>query len=195
MLHRLLLVLSIGVITLLTACGGAAQNTPAATTASQMSGMEHDMAQMSQSDLPYDALFIDSMIVHHQGAIDMANQALKEAAKAEIKTLAEKIIKSQTAEINQMKAWRQAWYPDLTETGGMGMAMGTMEVSDDTTKPFDQRFIEAMIPHHEGAIGMAEDAQQKAQHQEIKLLADTIIDAQAAEIAEMKQWLNDWYGQ
>ena len=195
MLHRLLLVLSTGVIILLAACGGAAQNTPAATTASQMSGMEHDMAQMSQSDLPYDALFIDSMIVHHQGAIDMANQALKEAAKAEIKTLAEKIIKSQTAEINQMKAWRQAWYPDLTETGGMGMAMGTMEVSDDTTKPFDQRFIEAMIPHHEGAIGMAEDAQQKAQHQEIKLLADTIIDAQAAEIAEMKQWLNDWYGQ
>jgi uncharacterized protein (DUF305 family) len=160
-----------------------------------MSGIEHDMSQIPQHDLPYDALFIDSMIIHHQGAVDMANQALKEAAKAEIKTLAEKIIKSQTAEINQMKAWRQAWYPDLTETGGMGMAMGTMEVNDDTTKPFDQRFIEAMIPHHEGAIGMAEDAQQKAQHQEIKLLADTIIDAQAAEIAEMKQWLNDWYGQ
>lgn len=172
----------------LAACGGVPQSTPA----SQMSGMEHDMPQ---SDLPYDALFVDSMIVHHQGAIDMANQALNEASKAEIKTLAENIIKTQTAEINQLKEWRQAWYPDLAETKGMGMAMGAMAVSDDTARPFDQRFIEAMIPHHEGAISMAGDAQQKAQHEEIKRLADTIIAAQTAEITEMKQWLKDWYGQ
>jgi uncharacterized protein (DUF305 family) len=190
--QRLILILSLGLITLLAACAGASQTTaPAASD--QNSGMEHNMSD--QSDAPYDALFIDSMIVHHQGAIDMANQALKEATKPEIKTLAENIIKAQEAEIAQMKEWRQAWYSDLAETAGMEMDMGTMEVSTDTSRPFDQRFIEAMIPHHEGAIGMAKDAQQKAEHQEIKKLADAIITAQEAEIAQMNQWLKDWYGQ
>ena len=42
---------------------------------------------------------------------------------------------------------------------------------------------------------MAKDAQQKAEHEEIKKLADAIITAQDAEIAQMKQWLKDWYGQ
>jgi uncharacterized protein (DUF305 family) len=152
------------------------------------------MLQMEGSG-PYDALFIDSMIVHHQGAINMANQALKEATKPEIKTLAENIIKAQQAEIAQMQEWRKAWYSDLAETTGMGKDMGTMEVSSDASKPFDQRFIEAMIPHHEGAIGMATDAQQKAEHEEIKQLTGAIITAQEAEIAQMKQWLKDWYGQ
>lgn len=190
--QRLILILSLGLVSLLTACGGASQ-TAAPAASDQNSNMEHNMSD--QSDAPYDALFIDSMIVHHQGAIDMANQALKEATKPEIKTLAENIIKAQEAEIAQMKEWRQAWYSDLAETAGMGMDMGTMEVSTDTSRPFDQRFIEAMIPHHEGAIGMAKDAQQKAEHQEIKKLADAIITAQEAEIAQMNQWLKDWYGQ
>lgn len=205
--RRFLLILSIGLVMLLmVACGGTTQSTPptstpapAATTESQMSGQmsstEHNMSQMDQDDAPYDALFIDSMIIHHQAAIDMANQALKEATKPEIKTLAENIIKAQKAEIAQMKEWRRAWYPDLAETAGMEMNMGMMEVSSDTSKPFDQRFIEAMIPHHEGAIGMATDAQQKAKYEEIKQLAAAIITAQDAEIAQMKQWLKDWYGQ
>jgi uncharacterized protein (DUF305 family) len=125
----------------------------------------------------------------------MANQALAEAQKPEIKTLAEAIIKAQEAEITQLKAWRQAWYPDVAETQGMGMDMGDMEIADDTSKPFDQRFIEAMIPHHEGAIAMARDAQQKAEHAEIKELAKNIITAQEGEIAQMTQWKQVWFGQ
>jgi uncharacterized protein (DUF305 family) len=143
---------------------------------------------------PYDAQFIDSMIIHHQGAIDMANQALKEAEKPEIKTLAENIVKAQQSEIAQMQDWRKAWYPDLAPTGGMNMAMGEMMIGTDANKPFDQRFIEAMIPHHEGAIAMAKDAQQKAEHTEIKTLASTIITAQESEIAEMQQWSQQWFG-
>ncbi|MCQ3972081.1 MAG: DUF305 domain-containing protein [Anaerolineae bacterium] len=179
------------------ACGASQTSAPAQTTstaASQSAGMEHDMSAMPSTG-PYDALFIDSMIMHHQGAIDMANQALKEATKPEIKTLAENIIKAQEAEIKQMQDWRKAWYPNQEQTAGMGMDMGTMEISSDAGKPFDQRFIEAMIPHHQGAIGMAKDAQQKVEHEEIKKLAGEIITAQEGEITQMQQWLKDWYGQ
>lgn len=187
MLHHLRLFFIAGlVILILAACGAA--------SAEDMSGKEHDMSKMDEAG-PYDALFIDSMIMHHQGAIEMANQALEEATKPEIKAMAEAIIKAQEAEIAQMQEWRKNWYADLAPTTGMGMDMGTMEISSDSSKPFDQRFIEAMIPHHEGAIAMAKDAQQKAEHQEIKTLSGEIITAQEGEITQMQQWLKDWFGQ
>jgi uncharacterized protein (DUF305 family) len=50
-----------------------------------------------------------------------------------------------------------------------------------------------MIPHHNGAIAMAKEAQQKAEHPEIKQLADTIITAQEAEVAHMQQWQRAWF--
>jgi uncharacterized protein (DUF305 family) len=91
-----------------------------------------------------------------------------------------------------MKQWHKAWYPDLADTGGMMMDMGTMKVAEDATIPYDIRFINAMIPHHEGAIAMAKVAQEKAEHPEIKKLADDIIKAQQREIEQMKQWLSAW---
>lgn len=135
------------------------------------------------------------MIVHHQGAIGMAQQALQEATQPEIKTMAEAIIEGQQAEIDRMQSWRAAWFPDLTPIDVTGMDMGPMQVSDEAGKPFDQRFSEAMIPHHEGALAMAEDALQKAEQPEIKELAQAIINAQETEIAQMRQWRQEWFGQ
>jgi uncharacterized protein (DUF305 family) len=175
--------------------GEAAAGMPTAMPSS-MAGMDHGtMPGTGAADAPYDAQFIDSMIAHHQGAIDMAEQVLAEPeARQELKTLAENIITAQEAEIEQMRQWREAWFPDLPETQGLGMEMGDMMISDDTSIPFDQRFTQAMIAHHEGAIVMARDAQQKAERSEIRTLADNIITAQEGEIAQMRQWLNDWYG-
>lgn len=58
--------------------------------------------------VPYDALFIDSMIMHHEGAIVMARQALEAAERPEIRQLAEAIISAQQREIDEMRAWRAA---------------------------------------------------------------------------------------
>jgi uncharacterized protein (DUF305 family) len=164
-----------------------------AMTDGQMSGMDHG-AMTADPARPFDAQFIDSMIEHHQGAIEMAEQALAEAGRPELRQLAQEIIAAQTQEIEQMAAWRQQWYPDLPPTGGLDMGMGEMGISADERKPFDQRFIEAMISHHQGAIDMAQMARQRAEHQEIKTLADAIIIAQQAEIEQMRAWLEEWFG-
>jgi uncharacterized protein (DUF305 family) len=58
----------------------------------------------------FDKAFLSEMIAHHQGAIDMANAALKNAKHQEIKDLANAIISAQTKEINQMKEWQVTWY-------------------------------------------------------------------------------------
>lgn len=160
-------------------------------SATPMAGMDHGATAKT---VPYDAQFIDSMLTHHAGAIAMAKQALGQAEHPEIKQLANDIIMSQQAELKQMQDWRQQWYPDQAATGGMGMAMGDMQISSDTGMPFDQRFMVAMIPHHQSATMMARDAQTKAEHAEIKTLAANIISAQDKEITQMQAWLKAWYG-
>lgn len=167
----------------------------AATTAANTTPMGHDShspAGDATESAPFDAQFIDSMILHHQGAVEMAKQAQTEAQRPEIKQLADAIIKSQTAEIERMQTWRKAWYPDLPVTGGMSMSMGAMAVSTDTATAYDLRFIDAMVPHHESAISMAQEALSKAEHAELKTLANEIIAAQTREIDQMKQWRAAW---
>jgi len=153
-----------------------------------------DHGAMQTSTAPFDAQFIDSMIEHHRGAIAMAEEALKQSERPEIKQLAQNVITSQRQEVDQMAAWRNEWYPNVQPTGGMGMAMGDMAVSADTSLPYDKRFITAMVAHHQGAIAMAKEAQTKAEHQEIKQLADAIIKAQEAEITQLQQWNSQWFG-
>mgnify|MGYP006293797291 CR=1 FL=1 len=55
------------IVVVLAACGN---QTPAHT---DTHSMDHDMA--ATSDKPYDLLFLDSMVAHHQGAITMAQHA------------------------------------------------------------------------------------------------------------------------
>lgn len=76
----------------------------------------------------------------------------------------------------------------------MGMSMNGMSrmLEGKSGDEFDAAFIEMMIPHHQGAIDMAELAQKNAGHAEIKAMADAIIEAQQREIDQMKGWQNAW---
>ena len=57
----------------------------------------------------FDAAFLDTMIEHHQGAIDMANTALNDAGHDEIKEMADRMIGAQQEEIDRMREWQQSW--------------------------------------------------------------------------------------
>lgn len=58
----------------------------------------------------FDQAFISEMIMHHEGAVEMAKLALTNAKHQEIKDLANAIITAQNKEIADMKAWQKAWY-------------------------------------------------------------------------------------
>lgn len=165
--------------------------TGTAASAPGMEGMDHGEA--AHGSEPFDAQFIDSMSEHHRGAVAMAEQALEQAEHEELRALAAEIVAAQEAELTQMEEWRAAWYPDLPPTQGMGMEMGEMALAEDEGVPFDRRFIEAMVSHHQGAIAMAEHALAAAEHQEIRQVAEGIITAQEREIARMQEWLAAWY--
>lgn len=60
----------------------------------------------------FDEAFLHEMIMHHQGAIDMARLIETNAKHDEIKQLGKDIITAQTKEIQMMKAWQKAWMYD-----------------------------------------------------------------------------------
>ncbi len=72
----------------------------------------------------------------------------------------------------------------------MGDGMKKMEAA--TGKEFDVQFLDMMTPHHAGAVVMAKEALTKAEHPEIKTLANQIIKAQEAEIKMMADWKAKW---
>ncbi len=172
------------------------------------SGMMH--MDLGPADAQYDLRFIDAMTPHHKGAVKMATDALQKSQRPEIKQLARNIIADQNREIKQMKQWRQAWYPNASDTpmaydAGMGhtMAMsheqmqGMMMNGDlgSADAQYDLRFMNMMISHHQGAIVMAQDALNKSQRPQIKRLAQSIITSQQQEIDQMKRWRQAWYQQ
>lgn len=57
----------------------------------------------------YDAAFISEMIVHHEGAVEMAKLSATNAKHDELKVLSTEIIKAQDKEIKQMKQWQKDW--------------------------------------------------------------------------------------
>lgn len=72
-----------------------------------MSGMVDSLKGKTGDD--FDKEFIKQMIVHHQGAIDMANLAKVNAKHDEIKSMADDIISAQSKEIEMMKQWQKDW--------------------------------------------------------------------------------------
>lgn len=84
-----------------------------------MEGETMDMSEMMEqmsasleglSGEAFDEAFIDEMIVHHQGAVEMAKMVLASSERLELRDLAQKIIDAQTAEIQMMEAWRAEWF-------------------------------------------------------------------------------------
>ncbi len=146
-----------------------------------------------------DERFIDAMVPHHQGAVEMAEVALENAEHREIRRLAEDIVSAQKAEIEELKRIKQEEFgtsrvPMNMEPGqmeGMGMTADPQALADE--EPFDEAFIGAMIPHHRSAIQMANVALEKSDNPRIVELAGEIVEAQEREISQMQTWRNEWY--
>ena len=70
-----------------------------------------------------------------------------------------------------------------------GMGRMNKEMNVPMTGDADRDFVTMMIPHHQGAIDMAETELRYGKDPAIRKLAKDIIAAQKSEIAEMKTWL------
>jgi uncharacterized protein (DUF305 family) len=181
------LVLVLSAVALAAGCGGDDDAGPAGGGETASSGQ-----------VPFDQAFIDAMVPHHREAIEMAKAAqARGLTQPDLEDIAADIVSSQQREIDQMLEWREQWFGSrqvgavLPEVLGvpedeLGMKHGS---ADDvgSAADVDAKFAEMMIPHHEGAIAMAEAAKERADHEEIRDLADAIIEAQEREIGIMEK--------
>jgi uncharacterized protein (DUF305 family) len=146
-----------------------------------------------------DRAFVAEMIPHHRSAVEMAEIAERRSKRTEIKELAQAIIATQNAEIDKLQRLDQRLADAGVETGELGMAAHEMGTDMDTAglreaEPFDREFIDAMIPHHQGAIRMAQMQLEQGENREVGRLAEAIVQAQSAEIDQMNEWRVDWFG-
>jgi uncharacterized protein (DUF305 family) len=165
-----------------------------------------DQPTVAAGQVPYDRAFIDAMVPHHEAAIEMAREA-KDAglSEPELIKIADDIIATQQAEIDQMLQWRRQWFgseerePETAalEVLGLSPAEAGMEHSATdlaAAENVNQAFAGMMIGHHTGAIRMAELAKEKAGHDELKTLAGDIIASQQREIEIIEAYFMGAHG-
>ncbi|MEU6702104.1 DUF305 domain-containing protein [Pseudonocardia sp. NPDC046786] len=202
----------------LSACGGAepAGSAPPAAPAAAPTSAAAPGAAVSTEHNQADVAFAQGMIPHHQQAVEMSKLATDRAGSDDVRGLATEIEQAQGPEIAQMRAFLTTWgapasggMPGMDQgsmsgmdhggmsQGGMGQGgmagmmtpdqMRQLEQADGAA--FDRMFLEMMIAHHEGAVQMAQTELADGNNPEAKTLAQQIIDAQQAEIGQMRQLL------
>ena len=68
-----------------------------------------------------------------------------------------------------------------------GMDLGVAD------RRFDQRYLNAMIAHHTGAMLLAQQLKQNTTRPELQTLANTILTEEPAAIDELYAWKKSWY--
>jgi uncharacterized protein (DUF305 family) len=148
----------------------------------------------SSSAINFEIRFMQDMIDHHMMAVMTAEICLDAAVHEELVATCQEIIATQTQEIETMQAWLSDWY-GITYAPMMnrGMMKEVERLEELEGAEFEIAFMEMMIRHHEGAIKEASRCTKKAYHADLLAMCEDIIQAQAAEIAQMENWLCEWY--
>ena len=109
------------------------------------------------------------------------------------------MISSQQEEIDKMSGWLKSWYNAsakevANEAANKEMEMHMSMFSGKRDADFDKAFLEMMPKHHHVAVEMAEQAEKKATHPELKEFAAKLVKDQEQEMKQMKEWGQAWFG-
>lgn len=171
---------------------------------SMQTGTRHMQVLDKAQGAAFDTNYMSMMIVHHQGAIKMAELELRNGKRADVKAAAQKIIDDQKKEIDELTGLLRRYYgaaPGKFATDVMTADMKPMmDAAGTSMAPMagmqmnaDRAFLQMMIPHHQSAIAMSETALTKAARPEVKRFAQKVIDAQTTEIKQFQDWLDAGY--
>jgi uncharacterized protein (DUF305 family) len=139
-----------------------------------------------------DQTFIQSMIPHHQEAIDTSKIIVSSTNDQDLKAFANQVIIDQTKEVDSMKSWYKALTNSDYKDNGMYMAMMS-SIKDKTGFELDKEYIKTMVLHHNGAIEMAKKILPISKSPDIKNLANSVITNQANEVSKLEGWLKNKY--
>jgi uncharacterized protein (DUF305 family) len=150
--------------------------------------------------------FLAAMAPHHESAIEMAGVASKRAAHPELRQLADTIVAVQQGEIAKianihMRLTGERLRPNADAHRQLGLSAEEAGMMHDGShavaglkraKNFDRAFIDAMVPHHQGAIRMARSVLPVSKDAELRRFAERIVTTQRREIEQMRRWRAAW---
>lgn len=153
-----------------------------------------------------EAGFARDMIVHHAQAVEMAEIVRDRTGSDEMRTLASDVALTQQGQIGQMQGWLAVWgllptrdEPAMSWMGeptegrmpGMAAPAEIQELRDASSEDADALFLELMVPHHQGALPMADAILERTDRPEVEQLARAISAAQTVEIQAMQEMLQN----
>ncbi|NJO72613.1 MAG: DUF305 domain-containing protein [Leptolyngbyaceae cyanobacterium RM1_406_9] len=149
---------------------------------------------MMQMQMASEFDYLSQMIPHHQEAIDTAEIVLERSDRPEMKAFAQEIIEVQSAEIEQMRAWLDEWYPE--QQSALSHTLMMRDLSQLQGDELDQAFLEDMIIHHHMAVMMSRMLIHHGlvEHEAVYPFAEQIATSQMNEIYQMQSWLHEWFG-
>jgi uncharacterized protein (DUF305 family) len=153
------------------------------------------LSSASGSRREFDQSFLRKMTVHHEVGVRMSLLAAEMGESEELRMLGRLMTAEQVSEIERMDRWwrscfggeiPQISHSELGAVAGMPPPGAVEELARMSGAPFEARFVDLMVPHHEGAVAMSDDAWERASDPRLRQLADQIQHAQRAQIARMK---------
>ncbi|MCW2584463.1 MAG: Lipoprotein [Klenkia sp.] len=175
----------------------------ASVALSACSSSENTAASETPTTVPADATFnaaditfAQSMIAHHEQAVSMADLVADRSTDPDVLDLADRIQAAQEPEIDTLDGWLDSWGAD-SETSGMDHSrMGGMMTEEDMSSleaasgvQFDRLWLQMMLEHHTGAVGMAQTEIDDGEDPQAIALAQDVQSSQGTEITEMEQLL------
>jgi uncharacterized protein (DUF305 family) len=155
-------------------------------------GMGMGMGSMHGMHVTSEAGYLVHMIPHHEEAIEAAAH-LARSDRPEMRAFGETIIRTQSAEVDQMDAWLTQWHPSVDRSVDYHPMM--RDLSGLSGDALDQAFLQDMIPHHMMAVMMSQQLLNRSlvEHGDVTPFAAEIRDTQMAEIHQMRAWLGSWF--
>lgn len=151
----------------------------------------HGQKPSGNNDIDFAAM----MLVHHQGAVDMANLVLSAGSDTALKNFSKQLLIDQGEEIAVMKKFIQdhpktpsasaADFQEALNGSMMVMMMNPPAVYNNADKDFAAQ----MVPHHQSAVEMAKVYIQYGKDTVLQKLSRDIITAQEKEINWLRTWL------
>ena len=139
--------------------------------------------------------FVKMMLMHHQGAINMANVELQDGKNDSLKSTAQRIINEQQAEIQQFNTILATLTVDNSDPSFTMEQMNNMMKGSKAadvqliTGDIDNDFATLMMVHHQSAIDNASAYLHHGNNTQIKTMATNIVNSQTMEIEELGNWL------
>jgi hypothetical protein len=147
-------------------------------------------APPSPPTITSEAVFITEMVAHHQEAVDVAREVVERGGREEVRALAAAIVVEQAAEIDRLRSWWAAWYPNEPPAAYAPMMR---RLEGLTPAEVDLVFVADTIHHHEMAVAMAQELLARGDARpEVEALARDVVRVQGEEIATLRGWLDAW---